>query len=91
MVPLGTTLLFCFLAGLLPTMLWYKLSRWRVRRKLTKAEARLAAHSAPTAATAAPMDPETSLLARARAAGGAAGYAGDPPERPRSTTTGGNS
>jgi lipopolysaccharide assembly protein A len=80
LAPLGLLLLGAFLAGLLPTMIWYKLSRWRVRRKLTRAEAKLQA-GGPAAPT--PADPESSLLARARAAGGAAGYAGDLPAQAR--------
>ena len=78
-LPLGLLLLGAFLAGLLPTMIWYKLSRWSVRRKLTRAEAKL--RDATPASPA--VDPESSLLARARAAGGAAGYSGDLPAQAR--------
>ncbi len=90
MAPLGGLMLGSFLAGLLPAMLWYKLSRWTVRRKLTKVEAKLTAANAPTAATPV-MDPEAALLARAKAAGGASGYSGDLPAqaRPMSVPPGG--
>jgi uncharacterized integral membrane protein len=88
--PLGGLMLGSFLAGLLPAMIWYKLSRWTVRRKLTKVEAKLTAANAP-APTAAAMDPEAALLARAKAAGGATGYSGDLPAqaRPMSVPPGG--
>jgi uncharacterized integral membrane protein len=69
-VPLGGVLLVAFLAGLVPAMIWYKLSRWTVRRKLTKTEAKLQAVNTPASVTAS-VDPEAALLARARAAGGA--------------------
>jgi lipopolysaccharide assembly protein A len=70
-IPLGLLLIGAFLAGLAPAMIWYKLSRWTVKRKLTKTEAKLQAASAPAAAPP-PADPEAALLARARAAGGTA-------------------
>ena len=79
-LPLGLLLAGAFLGGLLPAMAWYKLSRWRVRRKLVKAESRLAAREPGAPATS---DAETSLLARARAAGGASGYSGDIPVQAR--------
>jgi uncharacterized integral membrane protein len=88
--PLGGLMLGSFLAGLVPAMIWYKLSRWTVRRKLTKVEAKLTAANTPAPAPAA-MDPEAALLARAKAAGGAAGYSGDLPAqaRPMSVPPGG--
>jgi uncharacterized integral membrane protein len=83
--PLGGLLFGAFLAGLVPAMIWYKLSRWTVRRKLTKTEAKLQAANAP-ASTPAAIDPEAALLARARAAGGASGYGGDLPTQARPIT-----
>ncbi len=80
--PLGGLMLGSFLAGLVPAMIWYKLSRWTVRRKLSKTEAKLQAASTPTETSVA-MDPEAALLARARAAGGATGYGGDLPAQAR--------
>jgi uncharacterized integral membrane protein len=80
--PLGGLLLGAFLAGLLPAMLWYKLSRWTVRRKLTKTEAKLQAANAPAPVPPA-IDPEAALLARARAAGGATYYGDDMPAQAR--------
>jgi lipopolysaccharide assembly protein A len=68
--PLGALLLGAFLIGLVPAMIWYKLSRWTVRRKLTKTEAKLQAVNTPAPAPP-PIDPEAALLARARAAGSA--------------------
>jgi uncharacterized integral membrane protein len=90
--PLGGLMLGSFLAGLVPAMLWYKLSRWNVRRKLTKTEAKLQAAQTPAPTpVAATVDPEAALLARARAAGGASGYSGDLPAqaRPMSVPPGG--
>jgi uncharacterized integral membrane protein len=89
-LPLGGLLMGSFLAGLVPAMIWYKLSRWTVRRKLTKVEAKLTAANAP-AAPAPTLDPEAALLARAKAAGGATGYSGDLPAqaRPMSVPPGG--
>jgi uncharacterized integral membrane protein len=83
--PLGGLLMGAFLCGLLPAMLWYKLSRWTLRRKLSKTEAKLQAAHAPAAA-APTTDPEAALLARARAAGGASGYGGDLPAQARPIT-----
>jgi uncharacterized integral membrane protein len=68
--PLGGLLLGAFLAGLVPAMIWYKLGRWSIRRKLSKTEAKLQAASAPPPPPP-PADAEAALLARARAAGGA--------------------
>jgi lipopolysaccharide assembly protein A len=68
-IPLGLLLIGAFLIGLVPAMIWYKLSRWTVRRKLTKTEAKLQAASTPAPAPP-PVDAEAALLARARAAGG---------------------
>ncbi len=85
MAPLGGLLFGAFLAGLVPAMIWYKLSRWTVRRKLTKTEAKLQAANTPAPAPAA-LDPEAALLARARAAGGATGYGEDLPTQARPIT-----
>jgi hypothetical protein len=73
----GFFLVLAFLVGLLPSMLSHRVSRFLWRRKLAKTEAKVATTAVvPAAAVPSINAPETeeALLARARAAGGAAGY-----------------
>lgn len=76
-ISLGLLIVTSFLAGMVPTMLWYRLSLWSLQRKLRKIE------NPKAPASAASDDSESVLLARARAAGGAAGYSGDLPVQAR--------
>jgi putative membrane protein len=57
-------LLVAFLLGLLPTLLLYRASRWRLRRKLDSTERALASvQSVPTPAAAATMPPAAAPIA----------------------------
>jgi lipopolysaccharide assembly protein A len=57
-------LLVAFLIGLLPTLLLYRTTRWRLRRKLDSTEKALASiQSAPVPATSSTMPPAAAPIA----------------------------
>jgi hypothetical protein len=69
----GFFLVIAFLLGLVPSMVSHRISRFFWRRRLTKART-LTGHAVPDAPSMQTQaDSEAALLARARAAGGAAG------------------
>jgi lipopolysaccharide assembly protein A len=77
--PLALLLLAAFLLGLVPLMIIGGLSKWALRRKLTKAEKQIAALQAAASPAARAAQDEEAMLARVRAAGGA-GSIGDLPQ-----------
>jgi putative membrane protein len=57
-------LLIAFLLGLLPTLLLYRTTRWRLRRKLDSTERALASvQSAPTAPASSSLPPSAAPIA----------------------------
>ena len=57
-------LLIAFLLGLLPTLLLYRTTRWRLRRKLDSTEKALASvRNAPTAPVSASLPPSAAPIA----------------------------